>query len=200
MDQNTTPINMDQISPIVSCPICMDDLNPNSSIQYPCGHVVCKNCWPQIIDARCSTFDVNNIVCYDQKCKQPITNIDTLIMKIEDKEIRNRYIYLKKKQEIIQDSNKFLCPNKECLNIINSETQSKIKHDYSIKMKSEDAEIQEINELDYSFLVCDKCNEVFCKVCEVYHQKGTANCLKRQKTDSKILLNVNIDFKIYQIE
>ena len=51
-------------------------------------------------------------------------------------------------------------------------------------------EIKNIQNLDYSFMVCDTCTTVFCKICEVYHEAGKATCNNSKKINSETIVKV----------
>lgn len=141
---------------------------------------------------------VEDILCFQLRCKLPIQNIDHLIDQISDQDIVSRFKYLKKKQEIINNKDKYLCPNKSCGEIIDSNNQEQVRLDLkkklSLAQKLETIENQPIEDLDYSFLVCDHCQFVFCKICEIYHESGEATCLRRAKTNSTNILQVKFLF------
>lgn len=172
------------------CPICMSSDSP--AITFSCSHSCCEECWTQIISAANSEFNVNKIKCFHLSCKKPIENIPEIIECIKDKDIVSRFKYLVKKQQIINEKDKFLCPNKSCGMIIDSGNQeaTRLKYNLDHEVAHEDAEFKPIDDLDYSFLVCDHCSNVFCKVCEVYHDTENPVCLRRKNSNSENILKV----------
>ena len=174
------------------CPICMSSDSP--PVTFSCSHSCCQFCWTQIISAANSNFMVKDILCFQLRCKQPIQNIDQLVGQIPDKDIVSRFQYLKKKQEIINNKDKFICPNVSCGKVIDSNDQEQARREFQTKLASteqpEAGQEQTIENLDYSFLVCDDCHLVFCKICEIYHKPGEATCLRRARTSSTNILKV----------
>jgi hypothetical protein len=185
----TVLINMNEETK--ECPICL--LDATKMVTFPCNHYCCSNCWKQIIKAANSNFNVEEIKCFDLQCKKPIQNSTELVSLMSDKNIANRFQYLQKKQEVFADKNKFLCPNDKCKKILSNGDQEKIKHDYKngfYKPSEQDSILKNINNLDYSFMVCDDCSTVFCKICEIYHEPGQAKCNKTKKESSEKIIKV----------
>ena len=177
-----------------TCPICM--CSDSCPVVFSCSHSCCEICWTQIISAANSEFMVSDIKCFHLGCKQKITNLDEMVNLITDKDVVSRFNYLKKKQEIIHNQDKFLCPNKACHQIIDSNNQESARLNYkntgTPSPKDQRASIKSIDDLDYSFLVCEHCNIVFCKICEIYHKQGEAACLNRRNSNSENILKVRI--------
>ena len=199
-NQIATPeiINMQQESAELNCPICFTEYPPNQFIKFKCNHQCCLTCWKYIISAANSNFKVKDIECFEINCKHKLENIDDLVLNIEDKEIVNRFHYLKKKQQIVNDKSKFICPNTDCQRIIDSSEQDSARKNYKSKTNLDDVEeIKIIKDLDYSFLICNDCDNIFCKVCEVYHPPGKATCLKRVEAGSEIILKVSLSSWIF---
>ena len=199
MEQNDHPV----------CPICMS--SDSAPVEFSCSHSCCEECWTQIINSANSRFMVNNLICFHLSCKKKIENIVEILDRIPDKDIVSRFRYLKKKQEIINNKDKFLCPNQDCREIIDSLDQENVRLMYKNKSNKDihvkennlqfaiekpqaEKELQPIDELDYSFLVCEHCNLVFCKVCEIYHKPGEASCLRRKNSNSDKILQVFISY------
>lgn len=194
MQENSTEIiKMTQKDPTLECPICMTE--NTQMVTFPCKHSCCHYCWKGIIKAANSNFQVKEIKCFVWNCKKPITNCDFLVSKIDDKDISFRYKYLKKKQEIMSDKNKYICVNKQCMNILDVKTQKKVQKKY-LKKQSKEKEKNEskkdIENLDYSFLICNDCSTVFCKICEIYHEPGKATCKKTKQFTSDTIIKVFI--------
>jgi hypothetical protein len=147
------------------------------------------------VKAANSNFQVKDLKCFDLKCKKKIENYDQLVKQISNKDIAQRYDYLKKKQEVHLDKNKFICPNEYCKKVIDSQNQESVRGNYETLEKrtynGTAMEMKDITNLDYSFLVCDECNNVFCKICEVYHEPGKASCQVTKNITSDILIKVN---------
>ena len=194
-EQNATTntINMRQESAELNCPICFTEYPPSQFVTFNCNHQCCFVCWKQIISAANSNFRVEDIICFDINCKNKLENIDDLVSVIKDKEIVKRFHYLKKKQEVLGDKTKFICPNTDCQRIIDSLEQDSVRETFKNKTNLDNVEEQKnIDDLDYSFLICTDCNNIFCKICEVYHPPGKAACLKREEAGSEIILKVSL--------
>lgn len=189
----TNTISMNQPPPqSPECPICLSE--DTKMVTFSCNHSCCSNCWKQIIKAANSNFQVKEIKCFDLKCKKKIENLDELIAQVSDREITQRFQYLQKKQEIHLDKDKFLCPNTNCNKILDKKNQSKVKADYASLNQPGNyntaVQMKDISNLDYSFMVCDDCSHVFCKVCEVYHEPGKAACKNAKQISSEIIIKV----------
>ena len=191
MQNNTELVNMTQDKPKAKeCPICMTE--SEKIIRFPCSHFCCSECWKQIIKAANSNFQVHQIQCFDLTCKKKIDNPERLISMISDKDIANRFNYLKKKKLIQTDKHKFMCPNQACSKVLDDKDQEAIKADYKFIHAGLEAE-RPIDKLDYSFLVCDDCQTVFCKICEVFHEPGKAKCKVSKKETSEKIIKVRVD-------
>ena len=176
---------MQQNQAFYECPLCLE--KSSTCVKFSCSHSCCSNCWKEMVKVANSDFKVNDLKCFDLQCKKKIENIDSLVTQLSNREIKDRFHYLQKKQEIINDKNKFICPNKTCNKILNNNQQQEIKNNYS-QSKSNSKDIQN---LDYSFMICDQCTTVFCKICEIYHEPGKATCIQAKKINSEIIIKVD---------
>ena len=110
------------------CPICYDALDPLHSMKFECGHTCCTNCWENIISSANSEFKaLDNLKCFDPTCKAKILDIKSKIEVIQNEDVKKRFWYLMKRQEIHKDADKFICPNGDCLKILDTKLQADIK-------------------------------------------------------------------------
>lgn len=190
-EKSTKVIDMTQKDSLIECPICMTE--NTKMVTFPCKHSCCHNCWKGIIKAANSNFQIKEVKCFVWDCKKLITNCNTLVSQMSDKDISSRYHYLKKKQKIMSDKNKFICINRQCNKILDLRTQKKVQKNYlkkdSGKMHQKKQK-KDIKNLDFSFLICDDCDTVFCKICEVFHEPGKAACRQRKLLPSETIIKV----------
>ena len=146
-------IRMDQPS-TKDCEICYTSVTASQLILFDCGHSCCEDCWKGMLSAAIDSFRISQMKCFDLNCKRDINNIEVKLSMCRDETIKTRFLYLKKKQEILTDKHKFICPNLECREIIDSRTQHDTRLNFKIKNQSENVTNQQIDDLDYSFLVC----------------------------------------------
>jgi hypothetical protein len=186
-------MNQDPQTNSIECTICLT--NTTEIITFSCGHSCCKQCWKGIVKAANDNFKVNEIKCFVLSCKKPISNCEALASQISDKDITNRYQYLSKKQQILSDKNKYICPNKECYKILDVKNQKKTKKKYLKNQKKQEStkagdNPKNLQDLDYSFLICDDCDQIFCKICEVFHEPGKATCKNSKELSSETIIKV----------
>ena len=141
-------------------------------IKYPCGHELCPECFQSSVKAYNSQISARAFTCFYLDCKQEVEGLGTLVEQIQDKDIVQRFRYLSQKKKANQLKDAYVCPDKECLEIIEVAKQETVQKD--------DVELAELN---YDYLVCPKCHNLFCKVCEVKHEKDErAPCMSREST------------------
>ena len=185
---DTSKINMQQNDPLENCPICLE--KPEKVVKFSCSHSCCSECWKQMMKAANSNFKINDLKCFDLTCKKKIENLDSLVVGISERDVKDRFFYLQKKQEINKDKDKYLCPNKTCHKILHQNKQKQIKKDYSLQKKSQVIKQKNIENLDYSFMICDECTTIFCKICEIYHEPGKATCSQANQVNSEAIIKV----------
>ena len=195
MDIKKDSIAMDQaINRLPQCQICYNPIQ--EQITFKCQHYCCRLCWEGIIKNAITTNKVNDIKCFEDQCRKKIKNINELVLYLFDPGDIKRFNYLQKRQEIHKDENKFMCP--KCDEILHVDDQEKIIVNYK-KMglfntndeTNKKIKIKPLYKLDYYFLICSKCYFVFCKICDVYHEPGTSNCMKKIIESNNNVLKVD---------
>ena len=162
-------------NPPAECLICMSDIPSKEMIKYLCGHELCPECFECSVKAYNTQISARAFICFYLDCKQEVKNLGTLVEKIKDKDIVQRFKYLSQKKKANKLKDAYVCPDKECLEIIEGGKQETVQKEY--------VRIEELEELNYDYLICPKCQNLFCKVCEVKHEKDErAPCMSRQST------------------
>ena len=79
---------------VMTCIVCFDDLPVSDiSIQMPCGHVCCDECWRGVLAARLSDGDVHRTCCPAEGCVLPLTKADAQLLLADDSDFE-RYVRL----------------------------------------------------------------------------------------------------------
>ena len=110
------------------CPICYNDLGTGNTMRFECGHACCSDCWENIISTANSEFKkLDELKCFDPKCLKKIQDIEAKVGTIRNEEVKKRFRYLQKRQEIHKDRNKYICPNENCMKVLNTDDQKEVK-------------------------------------------------------------------------
>ena len=168
MEEIMEPLN----NPPAECLICMSDIPSKEMIKYLCGHELCPECFQSSVKAYNYQISARTFFCYYLDCKQEVKDLGNLVNKIKDQEIVQRFKYLSQKKKANKLKDAYVCPDKECLEIVEGGKQETVQKEYA-----------KLEELNYDYLICPKCYNLFYKVCKVKHETDErAPCMSREST------------------
>mmetsp|Transcript_31070 Transcript_31070/g.87078 ORF Transcript_31070/g.87078 Transcript_31070/m.87078 type:complete len:517 (+) Transcript_31070:69-1619(+) len=132
------------------CPVCYCDYERSDTYLLQCAHRYCRDCLVRYLTGLITTADVENILCPDPDCGQPVQYGDMkAVLSAEVLEKYDRFAVL---ACLKHDSTARWCPNPQCENVSVGEPPNP----------------QEPK------IVCDSCGESFCYNCkDTWHEGKT---------------------------
>ena len=123
----TNILNNNNISIYGECKVCFGEMDQidNEFNKISCGHLFCTSCWFNYLKSLISEGKVDKIKCMDYECNEYISEDFILKHILENSDLVDKYKRFKKRDEIINDENKKICPFPDCESFIKKSNSSK---------------------------------------------------------------------------
>ena len=122
---------------MVNCEICNELFFENKKNKVEkCGHAFCNGCWFDSLSIKIKENKLPTIKCLDYKCQEKLSDDFIINILSSDLNLLKKYKRYKLELEIINSTNKKLCPYPNCdsylelKELLNKEVTCKNKHTY----------------------------------------------------------------------
>ena len=112
---------------IVSCDLCMDEMNENEVIEnkLPCDHLFCNDCYLNFLQDKIKNNKVGKITCMQFKCPHEFDDNFIISHLGNDNILINKYKKFKLRNDLYSDANVKFCPIKNCESYAKKEGDNK---------------------------------------------------------------------------
>ena len=98
------------------CDVCGDDISSKDKREneLPCKHIFCSDCYINYFKRKIEENDVSKMSCMQHGCPQELDDKFIEMHLKEDKELFEKYLKFKKRNEIYKNPNLVACPIPNC--------------------------------------------------------------------------------------
>ena len=188
-DESSEPLNKQKLF----CGVCEEELTQKEKKEnvIPCNHLFCTGCYIPYFERKITENEVSSITCMQFGCNQEIDEAFIRNHIGENKELFDKYLKFKKRNEIDKDKNKVSCPIENCESYAVKEENNKFVkclkgHKFCSECKTKwhkgkDCDTNSLIELfkDYHLKKCPTCGALTEKKLGCNHMKckcGTHWC------------------------
>lgn len=196
------------------CGVCLEPKKGvNCHRMLQCSHVFCRPCLQDFYNTCITEGDVDNVKCMAPDCgKQTADNDDarpdrprkkrdrtispTELLQIPlEREMVQRYVFLKRKKKLESNKNTIYCPRKWCQGVAHSKRRSKPDQLLITDNLDEDSDEDDIMAFDpmgpesqlppvaKRVVICEDCEYAFCCVCKKGWHGELVRCSPRREAE-----------------